>query len=127
MTLGWKLDASERERLLRRFPPTWPDVIADHVTFQPAKGQPAKGEKPQQVYDTHGQIVGMTDDGDGVQALVVSIDDTTDRPDGSTYHITWSIDEARGRHPVDSNAVLRQQGWRAIDSPIRITLTAAKW
>ncbi len=122
MTLGWKLDASERERLLQQIPPSWPDVIADHVTFQPSSGQ-----KAQPLYDTHAEIVGVSDDGEGVQALVVSIDGTTDRPDGSAYHITWSLDEARGRHPVDSNAVIKHHGWRALDRPITISLTAAKW
>jgi hypothetical protein len=122
MTLGWKLDAAERERLLLQFPPTWPDVIADHVTFQPPPG-----EKPPQVYDTRGEVVGITDDGHGVQALVVSIDGTTNRPDGSIYHITWSIDVGLGRHPIDSNAVLKRQGWRSIDQPIPVRLTASKW
>jgi hypothetical protein len=31
---GWKLDSNERAQLLERFPPTWPDVIADHVTLK---------------------------------------------------------------------------------------------
>lgn len=122
MTLGWKLDPKERAQLLRQFPPAWPDIIADHVTFQPAPGM-----KPQRVFDTHGEIVGVTDDGQGIQALVVSIDGATDRPDGSTYHITWSIDAARGRRAFDSNAVLKQRGWRPVDPHIPITLIASRW
>lgn len=31
--IGWKLDRRERAQLLVRFPPHWPDVIADHVTL----------------------------------------------------------------------------------------------
>ena len=33
----------------------------------------------------------------------------TDRPDGSTYHITWSL--GPGRKARESNDVLRDQGW----------------
>lgn|SRR5690606_22434467 len=122
MTLGWKLDQCERAELLKQFPPTWPDVIADHVTYEP--GSP---EEPSPVHDTTARIVGHADDGDGVQALVVSINGRVDRPDGSTWHITWSIDRGRGRHPVDSNDVLRRLGWRAIDTPVSVHLTAASF
>jgi lipoprotein-anchoring transpeptidase ErfK/SrfK len=123
VTLGWKLDRRERADLLKQFPPTWPDVIADHVTYQPDPS----GGKTSAVLDTTGEIVGQADDGDGVQTFVVSIGGSVERPDGSTYHITWSIDRGRGRHPVDSNDVLRRLGWRAIDSPVPIRLTAASF
>jgi hypothetical protein len=39
--------------------------------------------------------VGEADDGAGVQALVVRIGGTTERPDGAIYHITWSLAEGR--------------------------------
>ena len=29
--------------------------------------------------------------------MVVELDGTTDRPDGSTYHITWSLGPGRKR------------------------------
>jgi hypothetical protein len=122
MSLGWKLDRRERTELLKQFPPTWPDVIADHVTFEPGSSGVISP-----VQDTTAEIVGQADDGDGVQALVVSIGGTTERPDGATYHITWSIDHGRGRHPVDSNEVIRRLGWRAIDAPVSVHLTAANF
>ena len=50
--------------------------------------------------------------------MVVSINRTTDRPDGSTYHITWSL--AEGRRARESNAVLKEQGWEKLDRPIPI-------
>lgn len=28
---GWKLDPTDRAELLKRIPPEWPDVIADHI------------------------------------------------------------------------------------------------
>ncbi len=122
MTLGWKLDRRERAELLKQFPPTWPDVIADHVTYEPGTSG-----RTSPVHDICAEVVGQADDGDGVQALVVSIGSTVDRPDGSTYHITWSIDRGRGRHPADSNEVIRRLGWRAIDRPVAVHLVAANF
>jgi hypothetical protein len=104
--LGWLLDETEREELLHRFSPIYPDVIAHHVTLQ-ANAPPGKPLPSATV----GEIVGQVDDGRGIQALVVRIDGTTDRPDGSTYHITWSLDRTKGRRPVESNLVIASQGW----------------
>jgi hypothetical protein len=118
MVTGWKLDRNQRESLLKQFPPTWPDVIADHVTYDMESALPAPTAED-------GVIVGQADDGRGLQALVVSINGGVHRPDGSTYHITWSINRAMGREPVDSNQVLRELGWRAIDTPIPIKLEPA--
>lgn len=114
---GWKLDTQERQALLDRFPPAWPDVIADHVTLDAHAGSRTPLPEAREAI-----VVGIVDDGEGLQALVVSIEDTTDRPDGSTYHITWSLDRKRGRKPVESNAVIARLGWRELDDqrPIRI-------
>jgi hypothetical protein len=117
MTVGWKLNRDQREELLERFPPLWPDVIADHVTLSVSQQ-----ELPPAV---SAQIVGQTDDGAGLQALVVAIDGSTDRADGSTFHITWSLDRFGGRVPVESNHLLAKKGWTAIDVPIPIDLVPA--
>lgn len=122
LVTGWKLDRAEREDLLRRFPPRWPDVVADHVTLA-SRGA---GERPLPTA-REGLIVGRTDDGEGVEALVVEIEGTTDRPDGSTYHITWSLDRARGRRAVESNDVLRARGWEALPEPVPVTLIPSQF
>jgi hypothetical protein len=109
--IGWKLNRAEREALLARIPPAYPDVVADHVTL----AVDDRGSQPLPGPET-GTIVGIGDDGDGVQALVVEINGTTDRPDGSTYHVTWSLDKGRGRRAKDSNDVLRRKGWRSLDA-----------
>lgn len=118
-TIGWLVDEADRAVLLERFPPLWPDVIAHHVTLASQTGQPLPTE-------TGGDVVGQVDDGEGLQALVVAIGGTTDRPDGSTYHITWSLDRARGRQPIQSNDVLRERGWEAVE-PIPIRLAPAEF
>jgi hypothetical protein len=118
-TIGWLLDQADRAALLARFPPVWPDVIAHHVTLKSATDQPLPTE-------TAGEIVGHVNDGEGLQALVVAIGGTTDRPDGSTYHITWSLDKARGREARQSNDVLRERGFDRLDAPIPIRLTPSE-
>lgn len=114
---GWKLDRTEREALLQRMPPRYGEPVADHVTLQ--EGQ---ASLPPEV---SAQIVGRTDDGDGVEAMVVALDGSTDRPDGSTFHITWSL--APGRRAVESNHVLRDRGWTKFAQPIPVTLKPASF
>lgn len=119
---GWKVDAWDRQRLLARFTPRWPDVIADHVTLDAeAKSQTLL---PRSV---SAEIVGEADDGEGLQAMVVAIDGSTDRPDGSTYHITWSLDRTRGRKPVESNDLIKTRGWRPLEKPVRVALIPARF
>lgn len=119
---GWKLDRAEREELLRQFPPRWPDVIADHVTLASRSAGPQPMPTARE-----GLIVGRVDDGEGLQALVVSIQGTTDRPDGSTFHITWSLDRLRGRQAVQSNEVLARLGWEQLAEPVPLTLIPASF
>lgn len=120
--IGWKLDRAEREALLARFPTVWPDIVAEHVTLR----SPAESDTPLPA-ETSGEIVGEVDDGRGVQALVVRIGGTTDRPDGSTYHITWSLDRAKGREAIESNDVIARLGWRPLAAPVQVTLIPARF
>ena len=118
---GWKLDPADRAALLERFKPVWPDVVADHVTLAMLSDEvPLPAE-------VVAEIVGDVDDGEGLQALVVAVDGSVDRPDGSTYHITWSLDRARGRRAVESNAIIALRGWRSLDTPVPVRLHPAQW
>lgn len=113
MYAGWALPEWERKWLLELFRPAYPVVIAHHVTL--AFGVKKTFPLPQ---ETLGEIVGIADDGHAVQALVVSIGGTTQRPDGRTYHITWSL--GPGAKPVDSNRVI-EQGWNRT-APLTVML-----
>ena len=117
--IGWKLDRGERAALLERFPPRYPDAIADHVTLETAAE-----DKPLPP-DVDAEIVGRADDGEGVEAMVVTIDGSTDRPDGSTFHITWSL--ADGRRAKESNDVIRDHGWQRFDRPVPVTIGPARF
>ena len=118
--IGWKLPEGERDALLERFPPRYEKVVADHVTLRAdaAKDSPL----PRKV---NAQIVGRADDGDSLECLVVALDGSTDRPDGSTYHITWSL--GAGRKARESNDVLKNEGWRRIDDPRPVELNPARF
>ena len=115
VTIGWALNRSQRRELLAKFEPTYPNVIADHVTLKVRV--PAATPLPA---DRQGEIVGRVDDEQGVEAMVVRIGGATDRPGGGVYHITWSLDE--GREAVESNAVIAQLGWAALPQPMPIIL-----
>lgn len=119
---GWKLEEPDRSLLLSRFAPLFPDVIADHVTLR--TGTDHRTPLP---LETRGEVVGEIDDGAGVQALVVRIGGTTGRSDGSTYHLTWSLDRAKGRRAVESNIVIAKRGWRPLVEPIAIRLKPARF
>ena len=118
--IGWALDREQRKELLQQFPPKFDNVVADHVTLAAKAKQDAALP-----CERLGEIVGRIDDGEGVEALVVAIDDSTDRPDGSIYHITWSLGE--GRRAKESNDVIARLGWTAIDLPMPVRLVPSRW
>jgi hypothetical protein len=118
---GWKLPQVERDLLLQRFPPRYDEVVADHVTL--VVGATPDTPLPREV--DKAEVIGRADDGTGVECLVVEIDGTTDRPDGSTYHITWSL--GAGRRARESNDVLRDKGWDYIEAPIPVSLEPARF
>jgi hypothetical protein len=119
--IGWKVDRGERDALLERFPPRYPDAVADHITLE------TQAERKPLPAGVQARIVGRADDDGGVEAMVVAVDGSTDRPDGSTFHITWSLDKAKGRRAVESNDVLKQRRWDPLDPPVPVTVTPARF
>jgi hypothetical protein len=118
--IGWKLDREQRKELLQQFPTRYANVVADHVTLKTKAS--AHAPLPD---ETIGEIVGRADDGKGVEAMVVRIAGTTDRPDGSTYHITWSL--ADGRRAKESNDVIAAHGWTEYALPMPVKLLPARF
>ncbi len=118
--IGWKLDPEQRKELLQQFPPKFRNVVADHVTLRAKAASDAPLPE-----ETDGEIIGRVDDGRGVEAMVVRIGGTTDRPDGSTYHITWSLED--GRRAKESNDVLAAQQWVMFDLPMPVRLRPARF
>lgn len=113
------LTEASRQQLLQLFPPRYPKVIAHHVTHRFGV---QKVEPPYDLVfygtprcDLH--VIGHAEE-DGIEALVCTVDLCTRRPDGKTYHITWSLDPSKGKKPVDSNDMIARLGNRPVD-PIR--------
>lgn len=119
--IGWKLAQTERELLLGRFPPRYENVVADHVTLR--SGSTSTTPLPERPESSN--VVGRADDGHSLECLVVEIDGTTDRPDGSSYHITWSLGPRRRAR--QSNDLLRARGWHCIERPIPVELIPARF
>lgn len=117
--VGWRLLHVDRIALLERFQPAYARTVADHVTL--AAKVAADTPLPD---DADAFAIGHVDDGEGLEALVVSIDGAPDRPDGSTFHITWSL--ATGRRAKESNDVLAAQNWMSLNQPIPIRLVGAR-
>jgi len=107
---AYVLDRIDRDALANRFPPKYTDFVGHHVTVQ--FGVPEGTPPPE---SAKVMVVGYKDSGDGIEALVVSVNGSTQRPDGSTYHITWSLDRTK-YSPKDSNALLAntEQRWTMI-------------
>ena len=118
--VGWKLGRGQRAELLERLPAKYRNVVADHVTLAARVADDTS--LPDEVA---AEAVGHIDDGRGVEALVVSIGGSTDRPDRSTYHITWSLGPRRRAN--ESNDVLAAQPWRPLPEPIALELAPARW
>ncbi|PXA91721.1 hypothetical protein DMC47_25180 [Nostoc sp. 3335mG] len=116
---GWKLDPAGRAALLGRVQPRYERLVADHVTLRFATDE----DTPLPV-ETEGEVIGVADDDAGVQALVVRIAGTTERGDGSQFHITWSL--GPDRKAKESNDVIAARGWTAIEA-MRIGLIPARW
>lgn len=72
-------------------------------------------------------VIGLANDGVGLEALVVAIDGSCDRPDGSVFHVTWSLEADKGRKAAESNALLARLGWRKLAAPIEISLIPARF
>jgi hypothetical protein len=116
--VGWRLEAAARDALMQAFGQRYARLVADHVTLD--AHATTEAALPQ---ERGGDVVGEADDGHGVQALVVRIGGTTDRPGGGTYHITWSLEP--GRSAVESNDVIARVGWRSTPE-IAVALTPVR-
>ena len=120
-TNGWLLHPLERNELLKLHPPRYADVVAHHVTLT------SSFEKVDVPAPTRGTIVAHVDDDKGVEALIVEIAGSTDRPDGGTYHITWSLDRSRNREAKESNDAIEKCSWQRLATPREIELMPAYW
>lgn len=108
----------DRTRLAQQFPPKFPEFIGHHITYM--MGWPMNDPAPE-FNDI--KVVGYACDDTGIEALVVEMNGSIERPDGKIFHITWSLDREAGFKPVNSNDLLAR-GWDRIANPINIHASA---
>lgn len=113
---GWLISEEDRQQLMTVIPTEYPDVYAHHVTL--AYDIPEDTPLPEA---KKGVVMGIADDHEGIQALIVMIDGSLWRPDGKIYHITWSLNKEMGYSPKDSNDLIKLYGYDHID-PVEIDL-----
>lgn len=116
---AFEVSDQSRSHLASIFPPKFPEFIGHHITYKMG----VKSDQPLPEASTF-KVVGYACDPLGIEALVVEVDGTTVRPDGKTFHITWSLDRDAGFKPVKSNDLIASRGYEKISSPINITATA---
>ena len=109
------LTESGRADLIQRYPALHPEVVAHHVTH--AFGVSVEDEVPD-VWEV--EVVGHTSNY-GIQALVVKVNGSTERPDGGTYHITLSLDRGKGYAPKHSNDLVAKGYGDIIPFTINVT------
>jgi hypothetical protein len=102
--IAFEVSDKSRTELSAIFRPIYSKWIGHHVTYK--------------FGTTDAKVIGYANSGDGVECLVVKINGTSVRPDGGTYHITWSL--SANRKPVESNNLLKDKGYTVLVNPIDI-------
>jgi hypothetical protein len=116
---AFEISAASRSALAAQFPPKFSEFIGHHITYKmPARSTDDLPENAQI------RVVGYACNEEGIEALVVEVNSSTQRPDGKTYHITWSLDRSAGFKPVKSNELIATRGYSRIEKAINITATA---
>ena len=106
---GFSIRKQARSRLLNGIPPIHPVTVAHHVTYK--YGVPY--QLPPE-FTTAKVIAHVAND--RVQAAIVEIGGTTQRPDGGTFHITISLDKEAGAKSHESNDLIADRSrWRKIE------------
>lgn len=101
MYVGYELTENSRQKLMDMFPPKYSRIFGHHITTKFGTNNP--NDIPEYTEDT--MVVGYADTGDGLEALVVTINGDSKKEDGNFFHITWSLNPEKYK-PVDSNKVV---------------------
>ena len=105
------LSDQSRGELASMFPPKYPEFIGHHITLEFGVSEDSLHNMDQ---ENNAKVIGHADDGDSIEALVVSVNGTHERPDGKVYHVTWSLDRDKGRKPVHSNKLIQENGYETV-------------
>lgn len=100
---AYNLTESARESLLKTFPNRFNKIAAHHVTFKFGASETDPLPSMAKII-----VVGYSFN-ENIECVVVSVNGSTQRPDGKTYHITLSHNNKA--KPVDSNKLIEDKGY----------------
>lgn len=109
MYTAYVLNEKSRQILASAFPPKYSKWVGHHVTVE--FGVPEGTPIPESAKIA---VVGYADNGSGLEALIVEVNGSIHRPDGRTYHITWSLNPNVYK-PKDSNELIALNGFDKVD------------
>lgn len=113
MYTSYQLTPKSKKHLTERFPPKYSKPIGHHVTYE--FGVHSDTPLPH-LAEIH--VIGYQDNPEGIEALVVSVNGSTVRPDGGVFHITWSLDPSEFK-PVHANELVKRKDHKLV-LPIRV-------
>ena len=110
------VDERSRDTLAHKYPPKFSSFIGHHIThkFGVRRNPTANYGVVVPV-----RVVGYACNDDGIEAFLVEVNGTITRPDGELYHLTWSLDRAKGFRPVDSKQLVQSIS-RNVNPPITV-------
>lgn len=112
---AYVLKDSDRESLLKQFPPSHPRVIADHISAEALDSMDRVVDGP-----ATGKVIGYVD-AEGIQSLIVEVNGTHLTSKGTPFHITWSSDP--GKRTGSTGALVKRTGFTRLEKPITIDLS----
>lgn len=108
--IALNLTEGSKQAVLKSFPPKFEEVRADHVTFEFGVSTLA-GDATLPLPGVVEVVAYVCDS--SLEALIVSIDGATARPDGSVFHLTLS--RSAGRKSSESNALAQNKAlWQSV-------------
>ena len=113
---AYPLTDGDRQSLLVRFSPTHPVVIADHVSAQALSTMHLVKEGP-----AKGYIIGYADH-EGIQSLIVSVNEIELTGDDTPFHITWSSEPSA--KTKETGDIVKRNGFTRLAEPIPLNLSA---
>ncbi len=111
--LCYRLDEKSKKELMEKFPPKYPAVRYDHVTIEMGHIHSPVPKPADKV-----EVVGIADDGNGIEAFIVKVNDTFCRPkDGRNWHITASFNpEKMAPAEFDISDEKKEKPYKAVTS-----------
>jgi len=116
MYRAYMLTEADRESLLCLFPTTHQRIIADHISAESLSHMHLVKEGA-----ATGEVIGLSDS-EGMQSLVIKVNDRILTSAGTPFHISWSAE--LGVSTSMAGEMILKGGYTILPAPIKIDLTA---